>query len=104
MSMRVVEVQEAGGALDLAERDVPEPGHGEVRVKVQACGICHSDSMAKEGHFPGMQYPRVPGHEVAGVLDALGEHVEGWEVGERVGTPEPPASKTAISSRSLKDR
>lgn len=53
MSMRVVEVQEAGGALDLAERDVPEPGHGEVRVKVQACGICHSDSMAKEGHFPG---------------------------------------------------
>ncbi|MDQ6745056.1 MAG: alcohol dehydrogenase [Actinomycetota bacterium] len=85
MSMRVVEVKEAGGPLELARREVPEPGHGEVRVKVQACGICHSDSMAKEGHFPGMQYPRVPGHEVAGIIDALGERARGWEVGERVG-------------------
>jgi D-arabinose 1-dehydrogenase-like Zn-dependent alcohol dehydrogenase len=73
------------GPLELVERDLPEPGRGEVRVKVQACGICHSDSFVKEGTFPGITYPRVPGHEIAGVIDALGPDVIGWRVGQRVG-------------------
>ena len=83
--MRVVQVPSAGGALELVERDVPEPGPGQVRVKVQACGICHSDSLVKEGLFPGLQYPRVPGHEVAGVVDAVGPGVTSWATGQRVG-------------------
>ncbi|SAL80219.1 alcohol dehydrogenase [Caballeronia choica] len=83
--MKAVEVREAGGPLQLVERDVPEPGPGHVRIKVQACGICHSDSMTKEGHWPGIQYPRVPGHEIAGVIDAIGSEVEEWKVGQRVG-------------------
>jgi D-arabinose 1-dehydrogenase-like Zn-dependent alcohol dehydrogenase len=69
----------------MVERPIPEAETGQVRIKVQACGICHSDSITKEGHFPGIQYPRVPGHEVAGVIDAVGPGVEGWRVGERVG-------------------
>jgi D-arabinose 1-dehydrogenase-like Zn-dependent alcohol dehydrogenase len=83
--MRVMQVSEAGGPLELREREIPEPAWGEVRVRVQACGVCHSDSYAKEGHFPGVTYPVVPGHEVAGVVDALGDGVHGWMVGERVG-------------------
>ncbi len=83
--MRVMQVPEAGAPLEPVERDVPEPGPGEVRVRVQACGICHSDAMVKDGHFPGVSFPVVPGHEVAGVLDALGDGVRGWELGERVG-------------------
>src|SRR6266568_771867 len=83
--MRVIQVSEAGGPLELRERDVPEPAAGEVRVRVQACGVCHSDSYAKEGSFPGVTYPVVPGHEVAGVVDAIGDGVHGWKVGERVG-------------------
>jgi D-arabinose 1-dehydrogenase-like Zn-dependent alcohol dehydrogenase len=83
--MRVVQVSKPGGPFELVEREAPEPGYRQVRLKVQACGICHSDSLAKEGHFPGVAYPRVPGHEVAGIVDALGEHVEGWQVGERAG-------------------
>ncbi|HWF71823.1 MAG TPA: alcohol dehydrogenase catalytic domain-containing protein, partial [Solirubrobacteraceae bacterium] len=84
-TMRVMQVSEPGAALELAEREIPEPGPGEVRVRVQACGICHSDAMVKDGHFPGVPFPIVPGHEVAGVLDALGDGVHGWETGERVG-------------------
>jgi D-arabinose 1-dehydrogenase-like Zn-dependent alcohol dehydrogenase len=84
-TMRVVQVAEAGGPLELREREIPEPASGEVRVRVQACGVCHSDSYAKEGHFPGVTYPVVPGHEVAGVVDGIGEDVHGWKVGERVG-------------------
>jgi D-arabinose 1-dehydrogenase-like Zn-dependent alcohol dehydrogenase len=80
-----MQVSEAGGPLELRERETPEPAPGEVRVRVQACGVCHSDSYAKEGHFPGVSYPVVPGHEVAGVVDALGEGVHEWKVGERVG-------------------
>lgn len=70
--MRVVQVSRANGALAIVERDIPEAGAGSVRIKVQACGICHSDTLTKEGHWPGMQYPRVPGHEVVGVIDAVG--------------------------------
>ena len=83
--MRVAQVAHAGGPFEIVERPIPEPGNGWVRIKVHACGICHSDSLTKEGHFPGIQYPRVPGHEVAGVIDAIGPGVLGWEVGQRVG-------------------
>jgi D-arabinose 1-dehydrogenase-like Zn-dependent alcohol dehydrogenase len=83
--MRAVAVAEPGGAFELVEREIPEPDRGEARVQVQACGVCHSDSIAKEGRRPGLSYPLVPGHEVAGVIDALGEGVAGWEVGQRVG-------------------
>jgi D-arabinose 1-dehydrogenase-like Zn-dependent alcohol dehydrogenase len=84
-SMRAVQVSEAGGSFELVERLVPEPGRGQALVRVHACGICHSDSYAKEGGFPGVSYPLVPGHEIAGVIESLGEEVHGWEVGQRVG-------------------
>jgi D-arabinose 1-dehydrogenase-like Zn-dependent alcohol dehydrogenase len=83
--MRAVQVERANGALELVEREVPEPGAGWVRIKVEACGICHSDSFTKDGSFPGVQYPRVPGHEIAGVIDAVGAGVAGWKAGQRVG-------------------
>jgi alcohol dehydrogenase/propanol-preferring alcohol dehydrogenase len=83
--MRVVQVPHKGGAFELVERDLPEPGRGEVRVKVQACGVCHSDSIGKEGLFPNIRYPIVLGHEVAGVIDAVGPGVIGWTAGTRVG-------------------
>jgi alcohol dehydrogenase/propanol-preferring alcohol dehydrogenase len=83
--MKAVEVTEAGGPLQLVERDVPEPGPGQVRIKVQACGICHSDSLTKEGQWPGLQFPRVPGHEIAGVVEKVGSDVDEWKVGQRVG-------------------
>jgi D-arabinose 1-dehydrogenase-like Zn-dependent alcohol dehydrogenase len=83
--MRVIEVPRAGGAFELVERDIPEPQPGWVRIKVEACGICHSDSLIKEGLWPGIQYPRVPGHEVIGVVDAVGERVKPWKSGQRVG-------------------
>jgi alcohol dehydrogenase/propanol-preferring alcohol dehydrogenase len=83
--MRAVQVARANGPLELVERDIPDPGRGEVRIKVQACGICHSDSLTKEGLFPGMQFPRVPGHEVVGVVDAVGAEVRRWTPGQRVG-------------------
>jgi D-arabinose 1-dehydrogenase-like Zn-dependent alcohol dehydrogenase len=67
------------------EREIPQPGPRQVRVKVQACGLCHSDSLTKEGQWPGVTYPRVPGHEIAGVIDAVGNEVSRWQVGERVG-------------------
>lgn len=84
-SMRAVQVSEAGGSFELVEREVPEPGREQALVRVHACGICHSDSYAKEGGFPGVSYPLVPGHEIAGVIESLGEDVHGWEVGQRVG-------------------
>ena len=83
--MRAVQVARAGGALELVERDMPEPARGEVRVRVEACGVCHSDSLTVEGHMPGLAFPRIPGHEIAGVIDALGAGVDGWRVGQRVG-------------------
>jgi D-arabinose 1-dehydrogenase-like Zn-dependent alcohol dehydrogenase len=84
--MRAVEVVSAGGPFAIVEREIPEPESGLVRIKVQACGICHSDEVTKQGQFPGIQYPRVPGHEVVGVIDAVGANVPPrWTVGERVG-------------------
>ena len=83
--MRAVQVPKAGGELEMVEREIPEPRPGTVRVKVQACGICHSDSVTVEGLFPGIEYPRVPGHEVVGVVDKVGDGVKGWKVGDRVG-------------------
>ncbi len=83
-TMRAVQVAKAGGPFELVERPIPDPGPGTVRVKVEACGICHSDSIVKQGALP-VAYPRVPGHEVAGVIDALGAGVAGWTVGQRVG-------------------
>jgi D-arabinose 1-dehydrogenase-like Zn-dependent alcohol dehydrogenase len=84
-SMRVVQVKEQGGPFELVEREVPQPRRGEALVRVHACGICHSDMFGKEGGFPGISWPHVPGHEIAGEVAALGEDVKGWEVGQRVG-------------------
>ena len=83
--MKVAQVSRPGGPIELVEREVPQPGFGEVRVRVQACGICHSDMFTKEGQWPGIQYPRVPGHEIAGVVDEVGSGVVGWKEGQRVG-------------------
>src|SRR3984893_3131342 len=83
--MRAVQVPKAKGPFEIVERDIPEPQAGWVRVKVEACGVCHSDSVVKEGLFPGIQYPRVPGHEVIGVVDAVGSGVGQWKAGQRVG-------------------
>jgi D-arabinose 1-dehydrogenase-like Zn-dependent alcohol dehydrogenase len=84
-TMRVVQVSRPNGPFEIVERPIPEPRAGSVRIRVQACGICHSDSLTKEGTYPGLQYPRVPGHEVAGVIDAVGPDVTGWKPGQRVG-------------------
>jgi D-arabinose 1-dehydrogenase-like Zn-dependent alcohol dehydrogenase len=84
-TMRAVQVSRANGPLELVERPIPEPTAGTVRIRVQACGVCHSDSLVKEGIFPGIQYPRVPGHEVVGTIDAVGAGVVGWSPGQRVG-------------------
>jgi D-arabinose 1-dehydrogenase-like Zn-dependent alcohol dehydrogenase len=83
--MKAMVVREAGGPFELEERDIPAPGPGEVRVKVEACGICHSDAFVKFGQFPGLQLPRAPGHEVAGVVDEVGEGVDLFSPGDRVG-------------------
>lgn len=83
--MRAAEVEAPKGKFRIVEREVPEPARSQVRIKVQASGICHSDSMTKEGTWPGIRYPRVPGHEIAGVVDAVGEGVAAWKVGDRVG-------------------
>ena len=83
--MKAAQISSAGGDWELVERDVPEPGAGQVRVKVEACGICHSDALVKEGLWPGLQYPRVPGHEIAGRVDAVGDDVTTWSNGQRVG-------------------
>ncbi|MBZ5628324.1 MAG: alcohol dehydrogenase [Acidobacteriia bacterium] len=84
-TMRAVQVPRPDGPFELVERPVPEPRAREVRVKVQACGLCHSDSFTKTGMWPGIQYPRVPGHEIAGVIDAVGRDVPEWKAGRRVG-------------------
>jgi alcohol dehydrogenase/propanol-preferring alcohol dehydrogenase len=83
--MKAIQVGKAGGSLDLVERSIPDPKPDWVRIKVQACGICHSDRLLKEGYWPGVQYPRVPGHEVAGVIDQVGANVKVWKKGQRVG-------------------
>jgi D-arabinose 1-dehydrogenase-like Zn-dependent alcohol dehydrogenase len=83
--MRVAQVTAAHGPIEVVERPIPSPGTGKVRVKVEACGLCHSDVITKEGIFPGIAYPRIPGHEIAGVVDAVGEGVTNWTKGQRVG-------------------
>ena len=83
--MKAAQISKPGGDWELIERDIVEPGAGQVRVKVEACGICHSDALVKEGLWPGLQYPRVPGHEVAGRIDAVGDNVTAWSAGQRVG-------------------
>ena len=83
--MRAVQVPHAGGPFEIVERDIPEAEAGMVRIKVQACGVCHSDQVTKDGLFPGIQYPCIPGHEVIGVIDAVGPDVPRWKVGQRVG-------------------
>ncbi|MGH9523127.1 MAG: alcohol dehydrogenase [Terriglobales bacterium] len=84
--MRAEQVSKAGGPFEMVEREIPQPAPRQVRVKVQACGLCHSDSLTKEGHWPGIAYPRVPGHEVAGIIDAVGPDVpHHWKPGQRVG-------------------
>ncbi len=84
-SMRAVQVSLANGPFELVQREIPEPAAGFVRIKVQACGICHSDRYVKENSRPGITYPRIPGHEVAGIVDAVGAGVAAWKVGQRVG-------------------
>ena len=84
-TMKVAQVPSPGADFQIVEREIPEPGAGHVRIKVQACGVCHSDVLTKEGAWPGIQYPRVPGHEVAGVIDEAGEGVSEWKKGQRVG-------------------
>ena len=85
MKMKAAQISKPGGDWELVERAIPEPGAGQVRVKVEACGICHSDMLVKEGLWPGLQYPRVPGREVAGRVDAVGDDVTQWKKGQRVG-------------------
>ena len=79
--MTVAQISKPGGDVELVEREIPRPNTGEVRIKIQACGVCHSDVFTKEGMWPGIKYPRVPGHEVVGIIDAVGGDVSGWTIG-----------------------
>ncbi len=83
--MTAVQISRPGAPFEVVKREVPEPGPNHVRIRVQACGVCHSDLFVKEGHWPGLQYPRVTGHEVAGVIDEVGPGVTTWKKGQRVG-------------------
>jgi D-arabinose 1-dehydrogenase-like Zn-dependent alcohol dehydrogenase len=83
--MKAAQIPKPGADFQIVEREIPKPGAGEVRIKVQACGVCHSDMFTKEGAWPGIQYPRVPGHEVAGIIDELGAGVSEWKEGQRAG-------------------
>lgn len=83
--MRAVQISKAGGSFELVERDIPTPGPRQVRIRVEACGMCHSDVFVKAGQFPGLALPRIPGHEIAGKIDAVGSAVASWKPGQRVG-------------------
>jgi D-arabinose 1-dehydrogenase-like Zn-dependent alcohol dehydrogenase len=83
--MKAAQIPKAGADFEIVEREIPKPGAAQVRIKVQACGVCHSDLFTKEGYWPGIQYPRVPGHEVVGIIDELGEGVSEWKKGQRIG-------------------
>src|SRR5215813_1525994 len=83
--MKAAQVPAPGAGFQIVEREIPEPGEGEVRIEVQACGVCYSDAYTKEGQWPGIEYPRVPGHEVAGIVDEVGQGVTAWKAGQRVG-------------------
>jgi D-arabinose 1-dehydrogenase-like Zn-dependent alcohol dehydrogenase len=84
-TMKVAQVSNPGADFQIVEREIPEPNAGQVRIRVQACGVCHSDALTKEGLWPGIQYPRIPGHEVAGIIDQVGNGVSTWKKGQRVG-------------------
>ena len=84
-TMRVAQISHPNGPFEIVERPISQPGPGSIRIKVLACGVCHSDALTKEGTWPGLQFPRVPGHEVVGVIDALGDGVTPWTPGQRVG-------------------
>jgi D-arabinose 1-dehydrogenase-like Zn-dependent alcohol dehydrogenase len=84
-TMKAAQIPGPGADFQIVEREIPQPGPGEVRIRVQACGVCHSDVFTKEGWWPGIQYPRIPGHEVAGIIDEVGPAVSGWTLGQRVG-------------------
>jgi D-arabinose 1-dehydrogenase-like Zn-dependent alcohol dehydrogenase len=90
--MRSMIVPAAGSKLRLEEREIPQPGSHEVRLRVQACGVCHSDAATVQGHMPGLRYPRIPGHEVIGVVEAIGPSVERWQQGTRVGVGRSPGA------------
>ena len=83
--MKVAQISKPGGDFEIVDREIPDPGPRQVRIKVQACGVCHSDVLTKEGLWPGIRYPRIPGHEVAGIIDELGAGVSEWKKGQRVG-------------------
>jgi D-arabinose 1-dehydrogenase-like Zn-dependent alcohol dehydrogenase len=83
--MKAVQVSSPGADFEIIQKEIPEPGNNEVLIKVEACGICHGDAIAKEGHFPGIKYPIVPGHEVVGIVDKIGPMVTNWKAGQRVG-------------------
>jgi D-arabinose 1-dehydrogenase-like Zn-dependent alcohol dehydrogenase len=83
--MKAAQISKPGGNFELVERNIPDPGRSQVRIKVEACGVCHSDVLVKEGLWPGLQYPRIPGHEIAGRIDAVGADVTNWKAGQRVG-------------------
>jgi len=84
-TMKVAQISKPGGEFEVVEREIPNPARGQVRIKVQACGVCHSDELVKEGAWPGIQYPRIPGHEVVGVVHEVGDGVSAWKIGQRVG-------------------
>lgn len=84
-TMKVAQIGKPGAGFQMVEREIPKPGAGQVRIKVQACGVCHSDALTVEGAWPGIQYPRVPGHEVAGVIHEVGAGISAWSKGQRVG-------------------
>src|SRR5262249_2917579 len=84
-TMKAVQVGKAGSNFEMVERTLPEPGPNQVRIKVEACGVCHSDQVIKDGLWPGIAYPRVPGHEIAGRIDKVGSGVTAWKAGQRVG-------------------
>jgi D-arabinose 1-dehydrogenase-like Zn-dependent alcohol dehydrogenase len=84
-TMKAAQVPAPGAAFGIVEREIPNPGFREVRIKVQACGVCHSDAFTKEGYWPGIQYPRIPGHEVAGIIDEVGDGISEWKKGQRIG-------------------
>lgn len=83
--MKAIQVKSAGSDLELVNIEIPVPKENEVLIKVQACGICHGDAITKEGHYPNIQYPRIPGHEVIGIIDKQGPGVDVWQAGQRVG-------------------
>lgn len=84
-TMKAAQIPKPGADFQFVERAIPKPSPGAVRIKVQACGVCHSDVFTKEGQWPGIQYPRVPGHEVVGIIDELGDRGSVWDIGQRVG-------------------